>query len=108
MIFLYSRICVGPQNPKSRGPKSEIAKLLEQDAKAPRVRKFKFPKPQAIYFTYLVKKYGDNYKVSFKATKAFQIKLSNILDVSGQILTMFVGYQFFFDTFYSKSVSSSV
>lgn len=38
--------------------------MLEKQAKAPRMRKFKFPNAQAIYFTYLIKKYGDDYKVS--------------------------------------------
>lgn len=48
----------------TKAPKGEIAKMLEKEAKAPRMKKFKFPNAQAIYYTYLIKKYGDNYKVS--------------------------------------------
>lgn len=43
--------------------KSNIATALEAEAKAPRVVKFKFPKTLSIYYSYLISKYGDNYKV---------------------------------------------
>lgn len=45
--------------------KSEIAKLLEKKAKTPRMTKLKFPNAQAMYYTYLIKKYADDYKVIF-------------------------------------------
>lgn len=53
--------------------KGEIAKLLEKEAKAPRARKFKLSQPLARYFTYLITKYKDDYKVRFRKyrTKIF-------------------------------------
>lgn len=39
-----------------------VAEVLEQDAKAPRERKFKLPNGQVEWLTYLMKKYKNNFK----------------------------------------------
>lgn len=45
--------------------KSYVAEKLEAEAKAPRERLLKLPKGQAQFLTYLIKKYGEDYKVRF-------------------------------------------
>lgn len=44
--------------------KNYVAEALEAEAKAPRERLLKLPKGQAQFLTYLIKKYGEDYKVS--------------------------------------------
>lgn len=43
--------------------KSHVTKKLEAEAKVPRVRLLKLPKGQAQFFTYLIKRYGEDYEV---------------------------------------------
>lgn len=43
--------------------KSHVMEKLEAEAKAPRERLFKLPKGQAQFLTYLIKRYGEDYKV---------------------------------------------
>ena len=43
--------------------KSYVAKVLEEDAKAPRVKNFRLPNNQVTWLTYLIDKYGEDYKV---------------------------------------------
>ena len=43
--------------------KSYVAKELEEDAKAPRVKNFRLPNNQVTWLTYLIDKYGEDYKV---------------------------------------------
>lgn len=42
--------------------KAHIAEILEKDAKAPRERRFRLPKSQIEWLTYLMKKYKNNFK----------------------------------------------
>jgi hypothetical protein len=43
--------------------KSYVAEVLEEDAKAPRVKNFRLPNNQVTCLTYLIDKYGEDYKV---------------------------------------------
>lgn len=43
--------------------KKYVVEQLEADAKAPRKHCLNIPKPQAEFLTYLIKKYGEDYKV---------------------------------------------
>ncbi|GJQ70795.1 hypothetical protein Trydic_g723 [Trypoxylus dichotomus] len=45
-----------------RVPKKHIIEELEKDAKAPRVKLFRLPKGQVQWITYLIDKYGCDYK----------------------------------------------
>jgi hypothetical protein len=47
----------------SQPTKSHVAKVLEEDAKAPRVKNFRLPNNQVTLLTYLIDKYGEDYKV---------------------------------------------
>lgn len=42
--------------------KKEVVEILEKEAKAPRPRRFMLPKPQVEFITYLLDKYGHDYK----------------------------------------------
>jgi len=48
---------------------SYVMEKLEAEAKAPRERLLKLPKGQAQFLTYLIKKYGEDYKVRFFTNK---------------------------------------
>ncbi|KAL4709427.1 hypothetical protein ACJJTC_019724 [Scirpophaga incertulas] len=52
-------------------PKIEVLQKLEQEAKAPRKRKFMLPKGQVEFITYLLDKYGHNYKDMAKDKKNY-------------------------------------
>lgn len=43
--------------------KNHVAEALEAEAKAPRERLLNLPKGQAQFLSYLIKKYGEDYKV---------------------------------------------
>lgn len=45
--------------------KNYVAKELEDDAKAPRVKNFRLPNNQVTLLTYFMDKYGEDYKVCF-------------------------------------------
>ena len=49
----------------SQPTKSYVAKVLEEDAKAPRVKNFRLPNNQVTLLTYLIDKYGEDYKVRY-------------------------------------------
>lgn len=49
-------------NGKVGSQKALTAELLEKDAKAPRDRRFRLPKSQIEWLTYLMKKYKNNFK----------------------------------------------
>ncbi|KMQ97216.1 nucleolar protein 16-like protein [Lasius niger] len=49
--------------------KNYVAEKLEAEAKAPRERLFKLPKGQAQFFTYLIKRYGEDYKAMSRDKK---------------------------------------
>lgn len=44
-------------------PKVHVAQELEAEAKAPRKKMFKLPNNQVYFLTYLMDKYGEDYKV---------------------------------------------
>lgn len=43
--------------------KAFVVEELEKDAKTPRIRQFRLPKGQVQWLTYLLDKYGEDYKV---------------------------------------------
>lgn len=45
--------------------KMHVAQELETEARAPRKRMFRLPNSQVYFLTYLMDKYGENYKVIF-------------------------------------------
>ncbi|KAI4471091.1 hypothetical protein MML48_1g19249 [Holotrichia oblita] len=47
-------------------PKKHVAEELEKDAKAPRVKLFRLPKGQVEWITYLMDKYGNDFKAMVK------------------------------------------
>lgn len=47
-------------------PRKYVAEELESDAKAPRVKLFRLPKSQVEWITYLMDKYGNDYKAMVK------------------------------------------
>ncbi|XP_012220424.1 nucleolar protein 16 [Linepithema humile] len=49
--------------------KNYVAEKLEAEAKAPKHRRLKLPKGQAQFLTYLLKKYGEDYKAMAKDKK---------------------------------------
>lgn len=53
--------------------KNHVAEKLEAEAKAPRERLFQLPKGHTQFLTYLIKKYGEDYKVRFSANKVIVI-----------------------------------
>ena len=48
---------------EKRPLKAHVAEDLEKEARAPRERMFKLPKGQVQFVTYMMDKYGDDYKV---------------------------------------------
>lgn len=56
-----------------------VAESLEKEAKTPRERMFKLPKNQVQFVTYMMDKYGDDYKVnnSFEIGKKLQLTRSS-------------------------------
>uniref|UniRef100_A0A1E1WRG9 Nucleolar protein 16 n=1 Tax=Pectinophora gossypiella TaxID=13191 RepID=A0A1E1WRG9_PECGO len=52
-------------------PKSEVVERLEKEARAPRQRKFMLPKSQVEFLTYLLDKYGHDYKAMERDKKNF-------------------------------------
>ncbi|CAH2234130.1 nucleolar protein 16 [Pararge aegeria] len=52
-------------------PKRRVAEQLEKDAKAPRERRFMLPKGQVEFITYLLDKYGHDYKAMVKDKKNY-------------------------------------
>ncbi|KAL1517755.1 hypothetical protein ABEB36_001481 [Hypothenemus hampei] len=58
--------------PKSTIPeKKYVAEVLEANAKAPREKRFRLPKSQVEWITYLLKKYGSDYKAMAKDSKNY-------------------------------------
>ncbi|CAG5028726.1 unnamed protein product [Parnassius apollo] len=51
--------------------KKEVAEKLEKEAKAPRERRFMLPKAQVEFITYLLDKYGHDYKAMEKDKKNY-------------------------------------
>ncbi|KOB69434.1 Nucleolar protein 16 [Operophtera brumata] len=51
--------------------KKEIAEILEKEARAPRARKFMLPKSQVELITYLLDKYGQDYKAMERDKKNY-------------------------------------
>lgn len=51
--------------------KSYVANKLETDAKAPRVKLFRLPKGQVEWITYLMDKYGTDYKAMVRDKKNY-------------------------------------
>lgn len=52
-------------------PKIHVAKALEADAKAPRKRMFRLPNGQVNFITYLLDKYGEDYKAMARDKKNY-------------------------------------
>ncbi|XP_045769384.1 nucleolar protein 16 [Maniola jurtina] len=52
-------------------PKIRVAEQLEQEAKAPRERRFMLPKGQVEFITYLLDKYGHDYKAMERDKKNY-------------------------------------
>ncbi|XP_063534666.1 nucleolar protein 16 [Cydia strobilella] len=52
-------------------PKKEVVERLEKEARAPRERRFMLPKGQVEYLTYLLDKYGHDYKAMARDKKNF-------------------------------------
>ncbi|CAB3227037.1 unnamed protein product [Arctia plantaginis] len=52
-------------------PKKEIVEILEKEARAPRQRRFMLPKGQVEFITYLLDKYGHDYKAMAKDKKNY-------------------------------------
>jgi hypothetical protein len=75
---------VGPDNEISQSAKSYVAKELEMDAKVPRVKNFRLPNNQVTWLTYLIDKYGENYKVRYVVVMS-QFRLLRYLFNSFQI-----------------------
>ncbi|XP_044740381.1 nucleolar protein 16 [Chrysoperla carnea] len=50
------------KKPKVKPPKIHVAEELEREARAPRERNFRLPKGQVEFITYLLDKYGHDYK----------------------------------------------
>ncbi|CAH1991793.1 unnamed protein product [Acanthoscelides obtectus] len=57
--------------PESSRSKSRVAQMLEEDAKAPRVRKIRLPNSQIEWLSYLILKYGNDYKAMAKDSKNY-------------------------------------
>lgn len=57
---------------KTITPKKFVAEALEQEAKAPRTKLFRLPKSQVDWITYLMDKYGTDYKAMAKDKKNYQ------------------------------------
>ncbi|XP_047025459.1 nucleolar protein 16 [Helicoverpa zea] len=51
--------------------KKEVVEILEKEAKAPRPRRFMLPKPQVEFITYLLDKYGHDYKAMERDKKNY-------------------------------------
>ncbi|CAG9857066.1 unnamed protein product [Phyllotreta striolata] len=51
--------------------KAHVVEALEEDAKAPREKKFRLPKGHVEWITYLVEKYGDDYKAMERDKKNY-------------------------------------
>lgn len=59
-------------NAESSVPKKVyVAKHLEADAKAPRERSFRLPKGQVQFVTYMIDKYGEDYKAMARDKKNY-------------------------------------
>lgn len=52
-------------------PKQRVAEALEQEARAPRVKLFRLPNSQVEWITYLMDKYGTDYKAMAKDKKNY-------------------------------------
>ncbi|XP_041980188.1 nucleolar protein 16 [Aricia agestis] len=57
--------------PRRKPPKIAVAKELEKEAKAPRERRFMLPKGQVEFITYLLDKYGHDYKAMARDKKNY-------------------------------------
>nr|CAI5826960.1 unnamed protein product [Callosobruchus analis] len=57
--------------PQTSSSKSQVAKQLEEDAKAPRERKIRLPNSQVERLSYLILKYGNDYKAMAKDSKNY-------------------------------------
>ncbi|CAK1555399.1 unnamed protein product [Leptosia nina] len=60
-----------PRVTKKKSRKKVVAKKLEEEAKAPRERRFKLPKGQVEFITYLLDKYGHDYKAMVRDKKNY-------------------------------------
>ncbi|XP_060534814.1 nucleolar protein 16 [Cylas formicarius] len=60
-----------PLQENQRRPKTHVAESLEADAKAPREHKFRLPKSHVEWITYLMKKYGNDYKAMERDRKNY-------------------------------------
>lgn len=58
-------------NKQIKPTKLHVLETLRQEAQAPRVRLFRLPKSQVTFLTYLLKKYGDDYKAMAKDKKNY-------------------------------------
>lgn len=56
---------------KDKPSKIHVANKLEMDAKAPRVKLFRLPKGQVEWITYLINKYGNDYKAMVRDKKNY-------------------------------------
>ncbi|XP_069705010.1 nucleolar protein 16 [Periplaneta americana] len=62
---------VSEKQPKRLPRKEHVAKELEIDAKAPRVKKFRLPNNQVQWLTYLMDKYDEDYKAMERDPKNY-------------------------------------
>lgn len=56
---------------EARPTKSHVVEALEEDARAPRVKMFRLPKSQVEWVTYLMEKYGKDYKAMARDKKNY-------------------------------------
>lgn len=57
------------ENEGMTATKGHVAEKLEAEAKAPRERRFRLPNGQAQFLTYLIQKYGEDYKAMSRDKK---------------------------------------
>lgn len=56
---------------ENKPAKIHVARALEIDAKTPRERMFRLPNGQVHFITYLLDKYGEDYKVCITSLQTF-------------------------------------
>jgi hypothetical protein len=62
---------VSQEDEISQPTKSYVATELQTDEKVPRVKNFRLPNNQVTYLTYLIDKYGEDYKAMAKDPKNY-------------------------------------
>lgn len=66
--------------------KNYVAEKLEAEIKAPKHRRLKLPKQQAQFLTYLIQKYGEDYKVRFSLKSLLSLIMANYILIAANSL----------------------